>query len=172
MNEQAVSKNSPTSRMQEFLRLVKHPLKFRWFLLSRLPAAFFSGLRIEYADEERCTVSIPYKWLNQNPFRSTYFASLSMAAEMSTGILAMSNTYKVQPKISMLVISVNSEYFQKARSRVYFTCVDGLALQALVAEAVATGEARTFTAKSLGKDKEGNSIAAFSVSWSFRQSKR
>ena len=72
-----------------FASLVHHPLKFRLFLLKNLPAAYFSGLKILSADSDRTVVSVPYRWLTRNPFRSIYFASLSMAAEMSTGILAM-----------------------------------------------------------------------------------
>ena len=73
------------SSTHKFIQMIKHPVKFRMFLFWKLPAAFFSGVRIKEIDEERCVVTVPYKWLTQNPFRSTYFASLGMAAEMSTG---------------------------------------------------------------------------------------
>ena len=87
-----------------FIKLVKHPFKFRIFLLSRLPSAFFCGVRVREMDEQHCVVTVPYKWLSQNPFRSTYFACLSMAAEMSTGALSMAHSYKRQPPVSMLVV--------------------------------------------------------------------
>ena len=57
------------------------------FYFQKLPAAFFSGVRIKEVGETKCRVSVPYKWFTQNPFRSTYFACLAMAAEMSTGAL-------------------------------------------------------------------------------------
>jgi hypothetical protein len=69
---------------RKFLELVMHPFKFRLYLLSKLPSAFFSGVRVCYIDEEKCVVTVPYKWFSQNPFKSTYFACLGMAAEMST----------------------------------------------------------------------------------------
>ncbi len=68
------------SSPQKFIKLVRHPVKFRMFLFWKLPAALFSGVRIKEIDEERSIISVPYKWLTQNPFRSTYFASLAMAA--------------------------------------------------------------------------------------------
>ena len=92
---------------------MKHPFKFRMFLFSKLPAAWFAGVRIREIDETKCRVTIPYKWLNRNPFRSTYFASLSMAAEMSTGALALAHLYKRKPPVSLLVVKVESEYFKK-----------------------------------------------------------
>ena len=73
------------SNSTEFLQLIKHPFKFKLYMLSKLPSAFFSGVRVVHADEYACAVKVPYKWFSQNPFRSTYFACLSMAAEMSTG---------------------------------------------------------------------------------------
>src|SRR6187551_2352026 len=89
-----------------FIKSLKHPLKFRMFLLSRLPNAFFAGLRIKHLDETICRVSVPYKWFTKNPFRSTYFACLSMAAELSTGLLAMAFIYGKRSKVSMLVVNI------------------------------------------------------------------
>ena len=71
------------SNATEFLKLIKHPFKFQLFMLSKLPSAFFCGVRVVDADENKCSVKVPYKWFSQNPFKSTYFACLSMAAEMS-----------------------------------------------------------------------------------------
>lgn len=78
---------------QQFLELVQHPVKYRLFLLKKLPAAFFSGIRVKYADENKAVVTVPYKWFSTNPFKSTYFACLSMAAEMTTGLLAMAHIH-------------------------------------------------------------------------------
>ena len=89
-----------------FLRIVNHPLLFRFYLLWKLPAAFLSGLSVEKATLEQATVRISLHWLSQNPFRSIYFASLAMAAEMSTGVLAMARIYKRSPSVSMLVVSM------------------------------------------------------------------
>ncbi len=152
----------------QFKRLMKHRLKFRIFLLTRLPAAFFAGLRIREFDENKCMVSLPYKWMTKNPFRSTYFASLSMAAEMSTGSLAMGQVYKRNPPVSMLIVKNEAEYFRKATGRTYFTCEDGLLFQQTAEEAIATGEAKTLRARSSGKNKNGELVAEFYFTWSFK----
>ncbi len=155
----------------EYIRLMKHPVKFRLFLLSRLPAAYFSGVRLREIDEKHCRVSVPYKWLSQNPFRSTYFACLSMAAEMSTGALAMAQVYKRKPPVSMLVVKVESDYFRKATRRTYFSCEDGELFQQAVEETVRTGEARVVKAKSTGKNREGEIVAEFYITWSLKVKK-
>lgn len=141
------------------------------FLLMKLPAAFFSGVRVRDIDENHCIVTIPYKWFSQNPFRSTYFACLSMAAEMSTGALAMAHLHKRNPAISMLVIKVESEYFKKATARTTFVCEDGDAMLKAIEETTLTGEGKTVRAKSIGKNKNGETVAAFYITWSFKAKK-
>src|SRR6266436_2811669 len=113
------------SRAAAFIRSMKHPVKFRFFLLLRLPSAFIAGVRIKYIDENKCAVTIPYKWFSQNPFRSTYFACLAMAGEMSTGLLGMLHTQKNTPPISMLVTGLEANYVKKATGITTFTCEDG-----------------------------------------------
>jgi hypothetical protein len=152
----------------EFIRLLRNPIKFRLFLLGKLPAAFFSGVRIREVDEHHCVVTVPFKWLTQNPFRSTYFASLSMAAEMSTGALAMAHIFKRKPAVSMLVVRVDSQYVKKATGRTRFTCNDGAALRAAIEKSASSGEPQSFTARSTGVNKEGETVAEFFVTWSFK----
>ena len=60
---------------------------FWLWMLMKLPAALFCGVRLREVGEERCVTTIPYGWRSQNPFKSTYFAAQAMAAEMSTGAL-------------------------------------------------------------------------------------
>ena len=43
--------------MNAFIKMVRSPLKLRMFLLLRLPAAYFSGVRIKSISEEKCVVS-------------------------------------------------------------------------------------------------------------------
>lgn len=153
---------------QSYIKLMKHPVKFRMFLFSKLPAAFFAGVRMREIDDEHCIASVPYKWLSQNPFRSTYFACLSMAAEMSTGALAMAYIYKRKPPVSMLVVSVHSEYFKKATGLTSFACTDGHLFAKAIEETIASGEARTVKAKSIGRNKAGEVVAEFFITWSFK----
>ena len=151
-----------------FLKLVNSPLKFRVFMFTKLRAAFFSGLRIVHADENSCSVTIPYKKFTSNPFRSTYFACLSMAAEMSTGVLAMGNTYKRNPAISMLVVKVEGEFFKKADGLTTFICADGNKIRSVIEEAVSSGEARSIRAYAKGENSAGDPVAEFYITWSFK----
>ena len=154
--------------MDAFFSLTRSKIKFRLYLLSKLPAAFFAGLTITRADMDGCTITIPYRWSTRNPFRSIYFACLGMAAEMSTGILAMANVYKHNPKISMLVINMEANFTKKATGHTRFTCEDGPKIREAVERAKATGEAQTVKTRSVGTSKEGDTVAEFFITWSFK----
>jgi hypothetical protein len=156
------------SNFQLFARQMTSPLKFRMFLLSKLPSAYFSGVRVESLDENKCEVTVPFKWFSQNPFRSIYFACLSMAAEMSTGALALGHLYKRKPPVSMLVVKTEGDYYKKAVDRTTFVCEAGLEIKRMIEEAVVTGEARTIRAKTTGKNKAGELVAEFYITWSFK----
>jgi len=152
----------------KFLQLINHPFKFRLFLLSKLPSAFFAGVRVLKADEEKCTVKVPYKWFSQNPFKSTYFACLSMAAEMSTGVLALAHIYRREPAVSMLVLKVEGNFIKKATGITVFTCDDGLLIKQTIEDAVNSNEGKTVSARSYGKNTAGEIVADFVITWSFK----
>src|ERR1700754_4541905 len=127
--------------MDEFVRLLRSPVRFRLYLLTRIPSAFFSGIRIAAAKETSCTVTVPFKWFTRNPFRSTYFACLGMAGEMSTGVLAMAAIYKKDPPVSMLVVSMEARFHKKATGLTTFICIDGPSIKEAIARSASTGEA-------------------------------
>jgi hypothetical protein len=153
---------------EKFVARVQNPVFFRLYLLKNLPAAYFSGVRVQYADQEKCVVTIPFKWFTKNPFRSTYFACLSMAAEMSTGVLAMGHIYKQKPAMSMIVRKIEGNFLKKARGRIEFTSEDGMRMAAMIKEAMASGKSTTLNTYSTGKDKEGDTVAEFVITWSFK----
>lgn len=156
------------SNAQEFITLMKHPLKSRLFLMMKLPAAFFSGVRIMEVTERSCKVTVPYRWFTRNPFRSTYFACLAMAAELSTGALAMMQVYKRTPSVSMLIVKMESSFLKKATNMTTFSCDDGPALRETIERAISTGEGQTLVTRSSGFNEQGESVAEFLFTWSFR----
>ncbi|GAA3950476.1 DUF4442 domain-containing protein [Chitinophaga oryziterrae] len=155
-----------------FIRFVQHPLKFSLYLLWKLPSAWLAGVRVKQIQEDSCITVVPYKWLSQNPFRSTYFACLAMAAEMSTGMLAIMYTRAVAPKqVSMLVTGMEATFVKKATGKTYFTCEEGNTIAAAVNKTIETGEGVTLTVDSTGKSHDGTVIAIFRITWSFKAKK-
>ena len=91
-----------------------------------------------------------------------------MAAEMSTGILAMKHTYKRSPAVSMLVTGLEAQYFKKAVGITTFTCNGGTAIYDAVQQAVETGQGTSVRAESVGKNEAGELVAVFYITWSFK----
>jgi hypothetical protein len=94
-----------------------------------------------------------------------------MAAEMSTGLLAMMQIYKRSPQVSMLVVKVESTYFKKATGITSFHCGAGKDLEQIVEDCLKDGEARSYTAKSVGTNTAGEIVAEFFITWSFKAKK-
>jgi hypothetical protein len=159
---------SKSSTDKSLHSIISNPIRFRLFLLAKLPAAYFSGLRVKGFSEERCVVSVPYKWFTKNPFRSTYFACLSMAAEMNTGILAMSNTYKRKPRISMLVTGIEGKFYKKATGITEFICSEGNVIKEAINNSVTLNSPQTIKVLSSGYNSNKELIAEFIITWSFK----
>ena len=152
----------------EFRQRISNSFFFRQFLLAKLPAAFFAGLKIETFDESKAAVSVKQKWFNKNPFHSIYFAVLTMAGEMSSGVLCMGNIYNHKPAVSMLVVEQRCLFHKKATGKIIFTCEDGNKIAAAVEEAVKTSHAVTVACYSKGINSNNEMVAEFWVTWSFK----
>ena len=153
----------------QFRQLLKHRIKFNLFLIKNLPAAWFSGVRLVNCTDESCTVKVPYQWFTTNPFGSTYFACLAMAAEMSTGILALGNIYGRNPPVSMLVRSLQADFLKKATGVTSFTCEAGSAISAAIQRAITEKAPQEVTARATGTNEKGELVAVFSITWGFRE---
>ncbi len=151
-----------------FQKQISNPLKFRLFLLQRLPAAFFCGLKIRSFSQQQSVIGVRYSWFSQNPFRSIYFAVQSMAAEMSSGILGFAQIYQRKPGISMLVLKVEGTFLKKATGFILFTCTDGNKITAAVEQSIITGEAQTVVCRSVGTNEQQEIVADFFVTWTFK----
>jgi hypothetical protein len=150
------------------IRLARNNFKMRFFLLKKLPLAFIAGLRITEISGAKASVSLPYNQLNKNPFQSIYFAALSMAAELSTGILAMAAISEKPVPVSMLVFDMSAKFVKKARTKITFTCLQGNEIFETVNKCINSGEGQTIHVISKGIDNEGIEVAEFNFTWTFK----
>lgn len=148
--------------------LTKSSLRMKLFLMKQLPLAFIAGLKVVEMDVHKSKVSVPFNYLTKNPFRSIYFAALSMAAELSTGILAMAAVYETGVPVSMLVLGMEADFVKKADSRVVFSCEGGQALSETIARSIKTGEGQTIKLVSRGYNTGGDLVASFTFNWTFK----
>lgn len=138
------------------------------FLLLKLPSAWLCGVRLKSIDEKQAIVSVKYRWINQNPFGSMYFAVQMMAAELSTGALVMKAIRESGASISMLVASNKAEFSKKAIGRITFTCADGISVTDAVRKTIETGEPICITLLSEGKDELGQTVSQMAFEWTLK----
>jgi len=144
------------------------PSKLNTFLLLKLPAAFFTGVRVRAVSAESSTVTVRHRWINQNPFKSMYFAVQAMAAELSTAIIMLLQVQNSCKKISMLVTGNNSTFTKKARGKITFTCTDGTIVKEALEKAIATGEGEKLVLTSIGTDEAGDQVCKMQFEWSIK----
>lgn len=151
------------------LSTLRNPYKFQFFLLTKLPMGFLAGLKLVEISEERSAVSIRYKYLTQNPFRSLYFACLAMAGELASGVLSILHVKGAGVPVSMLVIHMDADFTKKAVGKIIFKCQDGDRIKRTIEESIQSGEGRTIVTTSTGTDEAGDKVAEIRITWSFKR---
>ena len=149
-------------------KLALNSFYFRSYLLWNLPMGFISGMRIKKLNEDQCIVSVPYKWINKNPFKSTFWAVLGMAGEMSTAALILQYTYKHKPSFSTLPLKCEADFNKKAVGITSFVCEDGKLVKDKLDKAIATKKPVIIKVYSKGIDNNSNVICEFNFTWSVK----
>ncbi len=141
------------------------------FLFFKLPAAWWCGVRVQKITASICEVTVTHKWINQNPFKSMYFAVQAMAAELSTGALVMKGIKESEEKISMLVAQNKASFSKKATGKITFLCTEEEKISKAIKHTIATGEGQTFWLDSQGVNEKGVVVSDFKFEWTVRLKK-
>ena len=144
------------------------PRKLNLFLLFKLPSAFLTGVRTKSIDAQKCVVIVKYRWINQNPFKSMFWAVQGMAAELSTGALIMMKIQALNKNVSMLVIRNNASFNKKAKGLITFSCDQGNLVDEALEKALATGDGQTLVLTAKGIDLSGDEVSSFDFEWSLK----
>ena len=153
---------------KSYIEMKFTPRKINTFLLFKLPAAFFTGVRVTSISETNSVVCVRYRWVNQNPFKSIFWAVQGMASELSTGILVMKSISDSGKRVSMLVTNMNAVFTKKAVGKIRFECNDGALIKEAIQRAVDTGDGQTVLVTSVGINEEGESVSKFEFEWSLK----
>ena len=144
------------------------PRKLNAFLMFKLPAAFFTGVRVKYIDNSKCIVTVKHRWINQNPFKSMFWAVQGIAAELSTGALIMLKIKQSGKSISMLVANNNAAFLKKATGTITFECTQGDLVDEAIKKAIATNEGQTIWMQAKGINEEGEEVSNFNFEWTLK----
>lgn len=144
------------------------PSKINFFLLFKLPSAWFCGVRLKYIDHSKAVVRVKHRWINQNPFKSLYFAVQQMAAELSTGVLVMQAIKRHNVPISMLVIEAQSQFHKKATGQINFECHFGQQVIEAVNRSIKENSPQVIDIPVCAYNSAGIKVSEFSFKWSIK----
>ena len=144
------------------------PNKINKWMLFKLPAAWLTGVRISSISDTKCEVKVRFKWINQNPYRSMFWAVQGMAAELTTGMLLTKSIQESNTNISMLLVGNKSNFYKKAVGKIKFICDEGEAAKELIN---LTKKNITHKAwlKAKGIDETGDIVSEFDFEWSCKK---
>ncbi len=152
----------------DFKKNILKPILLKIFFLKRMPLGFFAGLKVVQFDDQMAIVSLPFNTITKNPFRSVYFGAQAMAAELSTGVLAMNAVQSSNQNISMLVFAMEASFAKKAISKIHFQCNQAVEINTAVQGCIESGEGVTLKVKSVGTDQNGDVVSEFYFTWTFK----
>lgn len=144
------------------------PSKVNLFLMLKLPSAWICGVRLKSIDEKSSLVRVKHRWINQNPFKSLYFAVQNMAAELSTGVLVMHAIQSQKKPVSMLVIEAQSQFFKKATGQIKFKCFDGKIINDAVEKSLKDNSPQIIEVSSKAYNSQNQLVSEFSFTWSVK----
>jgi hypothetical protein len=160
-----------TKNREAYRKLVLSPV-FRLGMMKILPMGSIAGLKITEIDDEHCTVTVPYKYINKNPFNTTYWAVLGMAAEMASGALVQMYTHKLNPSVSMFVTGCDGKFLKRALGVTTFICTEGKLVGDIIQKAIDTNQPQTIHNNVKGYDKDKNLLVEFNFEWSVKARKK
>jgi len=144
------------------------PSKINAFLIFKLPSAYLCGVRVKILKEQKCITTVKHKWINQNPFKSLFWAVQGMAAELSTGAILINKIKESKKNIAMLLVKNEASYSKKATGRITFECNEGDLIDSVIDEAIKTGKGQTVTLSVVGSNSDDDEVSKFSFTWSVK----
>jgi hypothetical protein len=151
-----------------FRKEIIKPFRLKLFFLKRMPLGLLAKLRVDKINDQGAVVSLPFNNINKNPFKSLYFGAQAMAAELSTGVLAMDAVMASKLNISMLVYEMQANFTKKATTRVMFECKQGADIRAAIDKCIQTKEGVVVKVKTVGTDLSGDVVSEFFYTWTFK----
>jgi len=143
------------------------PRAINRFCFFKLPAAYFAGVRVTSIGNGACTVAVRLKWMNQNPFKSMFWAVQGMAAELSTGALIMAALHQSGIKASMLLIENKATFAKKAVGKIIFSCTQEKQINEVIAKTRMNGPQQIWL-YAAGVDAAGDEVSSFAFLWSIK----
>tara|TARA_B100001175_G_scaffold116692_1_gene99023 strand:- start:604 stop:1104 length:501 start_codon:yes stop_codon:yes gene_type:complete len=155
------------TKLSKEYKSLKGRVRFRFFTVLTMPAAWFAGLRLDNIDDHACGTSLPGGWRTQNPFKTMYWAVQGMGAELATGAVPFAISRSMSEKLRMFVVGTEAKFVKRAKGRIKFTCDEAMKAREAIEESMKTGEPIEIDLRSVGRDDSGEVVSEWIFRWNF-----
>jgi len=154
-------------KLQQQYKACMKRMPMRAIFALKMPAAAFTGLRIDAVSSEQTVVSVPGGWRTQNPYGTMYWAVQGMAAELSTGIVPTCISRSMSMKLRMFVVGTEAHFGRKAYGRCTFTCTDTHKVTEAIEQSLTSGASVNCDLTATGTDSSGETVSEWVFKWNF-----
>jgi hypothetical protein len=141
------------------------PARLNLYTFFKLPSVWWCGVRVTQIKPDYCEVRVTHRWINQNPFRSMFWAVQGMAAELTTGILIMQAIKQHKKNISMLVLNNRANFSKKAKGKLVFSCTAEEKINTAFKKLIDSNTPQTLWLTSKGVDENQDIVSTFEFEW-------
>ena len=157
------------NKLNSILKKLNIRFMFIFISITKLPLAIITGLKIQEINYSVCKTNVSYRFLNKNPFNSTYFAVQSMAAELSTGALSLIADEGINSDVSFILNELRGEFLKKSYGKIEFVCKERNKLHNIVKKArEKNGSQQEEIVSTIGYDSDGKIISKFEFTCSLK----
>ena len=115
-------------------------LALKLFSLRYIPLIAYCRPKIVGLDDETLEVRIRRTRRTKNHLGSVYFGALAVGADLAGGFLVFMKARERGVRVHFAFKDVQGEFRRRAEAAVHFTCRDGALIDAMIDEAMASGE--------------------------------
>ena len=122
------------------LRFISQKLKtnlfIKYFGITKVPLIFYCRPKVVKISNESVTLKIPFIRRNKNHVGSMYLGSMSVGADLASGLLSFNLVSKSSKKVIPLFKDMKSEFFKRAEGDVHFVCNEGNKIKSMIEKAI------------------------------------
>ena len=121
-----------------FKERFKHNL-FLWFFgLTKVRMILFCRPKIVDIADEKVVLYIPLNKQTRNHIKSMYIGTMTVGADLVTGLTAMLSIRRSKRKIILIFKDLNATFLKRAEGDTYFTCNDVKKIESAVRKVIAS----------------------------------
>jgi len=146
--------------------------KLKWFLYLlgkiKVPMIGYTKPKLLELTDTSVQVKIKLRWRTRNHLNSMYFGALSVGADVTAGIHAFYFAKKLNKKVSFAFKGMDAQFIKRAETDIVFTTDEGKLIKDAIEESIKTGNRINQPIKVVATDKQGETVAVFTMVCSMR----